>query len=64
VAYPPMKKLRLQRPPRRRRHRRGRHARHHDPAVDHHGHLRHRHRDQHRQALRRGRAAGLMSRRC
>ncbi len=44
--------LRLLRPAGRRRDRRRRHARHHDPALDHHGHLRHLHRDQHRQAVR------------
>ena len=49
---------RLCRLPVHRRHRRRRHAGHHDSAVHHHGDLRHRHRDQHRQALRRGRAAG------
>ena len=57
VAYPPMQRLRLFGLPVHRRHRRRRHAGHHDPAVDHHGHLRHRHRDQHRQAVRRRRAA-------
>ena len=37
--------------------RRRRHARHPDPAVDHHDHLRDHDRDQHRQAVRRRRAA-------
>ena len=41
----------LQRLPVDRCHRRRRHAGHHDPAVDDHGDLRHRHRDQHRQAV-------------
>ena len=41
-----------------RHHRRRRHARHPDPALDHHGHLRDHDRDQHRQAVRRRRAAG------
>jgi C4-dicarboxylate transporter, DctM subunit len=53
----------LCRPPERRRHRRRRHAGHHDPAVDHPGDLRHRHRDRHRQAVRRRRAAGAAVRR-
>ena len=56
-GLPAMQRLRLFRLPVHRRHRRRRHAGHHDPAVDHHGHLRHRHRDQHRQAVRRRRAA-------
>jgi hypothetical protein len=46
-----------------RRDRRRRHAGHHDPAVDHHGHLRHRDRDQHRQAVRGRRHAGPAVRR-
>ena len=44
--------VRLLRPAGRRRGGGRRHAGHHDPALDHHGHLRHLHRDQHRQALR------------
>ena len=63
VAYPSMKQARLRRLPVHRRHRRRRHAGHHDPAVDHHGDLRHRHRDAHRQAVRRRRAAGPAVRR-
>ncbi len=43
--------LRLLRPARRGHRRRRGHARHHDPAVDHHGDLRRLHRDQHRQAV-------------
>ena len=43
--------LRLCRPARRGHRRRRGHARHHDPAVDHHGDLRRLHRDQYRQAL-------------
>ena len=58
VAYPSMKQLRLLRPPVGRRDRRRRHARHPDPAVDHHGDLRHHDRDQHRQAVRRRHPAG------
>ena len=46
---------RLQRVAVDRRHGRRRHAGHHDPAFDHHGDLRHRDRDQHRQAVRRRR---------
>ncbi len=44
---------RLRRLPVHRRHRRRRHAGHHDPAIDDPGDLRHRHRDPHRQTVRR-----------
>ena len=44
--------VRLLRPAGRRRGGGWRHARHHDPALDDHGDLRHLHRDQHRQAVR------------
>ena len=47
-----------------RRDRRRRHARHPDPAVDHHGHLRDHDRDQHRQAVRRRHHCPACSRRC
>ena len=53
VAYPSMRKYRLHRRARGRLDRRRRHARHPDPAVDHHGDLRDHDRDQHRQAVRR-----------
>ena len=56
VAYPSMKRFGYSDRARRRRDGRRRHARHHDPAVDHHGDLRHLHRDQHRQAVRRRRS--------
>src|SRR6267378_1527842 len=49
--------LRVCRLPLDRRNRRGRHAGHPDPALHHHGDLRHHDRDQHRQAVRRRRAA-------
>ena len=52
-AYPSMRKYRLQGHARRRLDRGRRHARHPDPAVGHHGDLRHHDRDQYRQAVRR-----------
>ena len=58
VAYPSMRDHALFRRARGRRDRRRRHARHPDPAVDHHGDLRDHDRDQHRQAVRRRHPAG------
>ena len=53
VAYPSMKRFGYSDQLAAGRDRRRRHARHHDPALDHHGDLRRLHRDQHRQAVRR-----------
>ena len=58
VAYPSMSDHRYSDELVGRRDRRGRHARHPDPAVDHHGHLRDHDQHQHRQAVRRRHAAG------
>ena len=58
VAYPSMQRPRLLRRAGGRLDRRRRHARHPDPALDHHGALRDHDRDQHRQAVRRRLPAG------
>ena len=52
VAYPSMKRFGYSDRARGGHGGRRRHARHHDPALHHHGDLRRLHRDQHRQALR------------
>ena len=56
--------VRLLRRARHRRDRRRRHARHPDPALHHHGDLRHHDRHQHRQAVRRRHPARHPRRRC